>query len=103
MKAEPAAGVAVSVTVVPGANVAEHATPQLMPAGLLVTVPEPDPVLLTWRAGLPPVDANVAVTLVAALMVTVQVPVPEQPPPDQPVNVEPASPSAASVPEVPFT
>jgi hypothetical protein len=43
-----------------------------------------------------------AVTEVAALIVTVQVPVPEQPPPLQPVNVEPAEGVAVSVTEVPL-
>jgi hypothetical protein len=33
---------AVRVTEVPDAYEAEHVAPQLMPAGLLVTVPEPD-------------------------------------------------------------
>src|SRR5438094_9989412 len=47
---EPAAGVAVSVTAVPFANDAEHAAPHEMPAGALVTVPVPAPVLLTVSA-----------------------------------------------------
>ncbi len=34
---------------------------------------------------------NVAVTFAAAVIETVQVPVPVQPPPDQPVNVEPTA------------
>src|SRR5256712_10130575 len=41
--------------------------------------------------------ANVALTLVAALSVTVHVPVPEQPPPLQPVKVEPAAGAAVKV------
>jgi hypothetical protein len=36
-------------------------------------------------------SVNVAVTVAAAVIDTVQVPVPEQPPPDQPVNVEPTA------------
>src|SRR3989442_4881316 len=38
---EPAAGAAVSVTVVPGAYDSLQSLPQTMPAGLLVTVPLP--------------------------------------------------------------
>src|SRR5437667_37587 len=45
--------------------------------------------------------ANVAVTVVAALTVTVQVPVPEQPPPLQPLEMEPAAGAAVSVAEMP--
>ena len=41
-------------------------------------------------------------TVWAALIVTVQVPVPEQPPPLQPVNVEPAAGVAVSVTAVPL-
>jgi hypothetical protein len=44
---EPTAGVAVNVTKVPLPNDAEHVPPQLMPAGLLVTVPFPVPPLVT--------------------------------------------------------
>src|SRR2546425_8732198 len=46
-------------------------------------------------------SVNVAVTVVAALRVTVQAPVPEQPPPLQPVKVEPAAGAAVSVTAVP--
>jgi len=100
VKVEPAAGVAVKITVVPPAYAAMHVAPQAMPAGLLVTVPIPEPVLFTvsvkaWRA-------KVAVTVVAAFRVTVQVPVPEQPPPLQPEKVEPAAGAAVKVTAVPL-
>jgi len=42
-KTDPDAGVAVSVTVVPPENVLEQEVPQLIPVGLLVTVPDPVP------------------------------------------------------------
>ena len=42
-KVEFGAGAAVSVTAVPGAKPAAQVVPQLMPAGLLVTVPVPVP------------------------------------------------------------
>ena len=45
---------------------------------------------------------KVAVTVVAALRVTVQVPVPEHPPPVQPLKVEPATGAAVSVTAVPL-
>ena len=41
-------------------------------------------------------------TVVAALIVTVQVPVPVQPPPLQPVKVEPAAGAAVKVTAVPL-
>ena len=40
-KVEPSPGVAVRVTVVLGSNSCEHAEVQLIPAGALVTVPDP--------------------------------------------------------------
>jgi hypothetical protein len=43
----PAAGVAVSVTSVPPGYVALQPLPQLIPEGLLVTVPLPLPLLIT--------------------------------------------------------
>lgn len=42
-KTEPVAAVAVSVTTDPLTKLAEHVVPQLIPAGLLVTVPPPLP------------------------------------------------------------
>src|SRR5207244_814751 len=100
VKVEPAAGVAVNVTVVPLAKLAEQVAPQLIPAGELVTVPLPVPALLTVSAKVG--RAKVAVTVVAALRVTVQAPVPEHPPPAQPVKVEPAAAVAVSVTAVPL-
>ena len=93
VKAVTAAGAAVKVTAVPVGSDAEHVAPQLMPAGVLVTVPVPSPDLLTVSEKVG--SAKVAVTVVAALSVTAQVPVPEQPPPLQPAKVEPAAGAAS--------
>jgi len=95
---EPASGVAVSVTAVALANAAEHVVPQEMPVGALVMVPLPAPLLLTVSEKL--WSAKLAVTDVAPLIVTVQVPVPVQPP-LQPVNVELAAGAAVRVTTVP--
>src|SRR5438093_4715313 len=100
LKVEPAAGAAVSVTEVPLANAAEQVAPQETPAGALVTVPLPAPALLT--VSVKDCKAKVAVTEVAALIVTVQVPLPVQPPPLQPVKVEPAAGAAVKVTRVPL-
>jgi hypothetical protein len=56
---EPAAGVAVSVTPLPGENEAEQVPGHEIPAGELVTVPEPEPVTDTLSEGdvLPPSTA----------------------------------------------
>lgn len=106
VKVEPAAGLAVSVTLVPVLKLAaqlDAVTPaavgvaQLMPAGLEDTVPEAEvePRLdLTVRVF--GASAKVAVTLRAVLIVTVQVPVPVQAP-LQPVKVEPEAAVAVSV------
>jgi hypothetical protein len=95
---EPASGVAVSVTAVPGVTDCEHVAPQLMPAGLLVTVPEPVPFFVT--VSVTGVAVNVAVTDVSALTVTTHVPVPVQAP-LQPANVEPVAAAAVNVTDVP--
>jgi len=50
-KPKPAAGVAVNVTCVPAGKVCVQVAPQSMPAGVLVTVPEPEAVTVT-RTGL---------------------------------------------------
>jgi len=52
-KTDPAAGTAVSVTVVPPENDREQVVPQLMPLGLLVTLPLPVPFLGTWSVNVP--------------------------------------------------
>ena len=57
-----------------------------MPVGVLVTVPEPLPDGKTVRRKV--LRVKLAVTVVAAVTLTSQVPVPEQPPPDQPVKFE---------------
>ena len=49
-KTDPEAGTALSVTVVPPENDREQVVPQLMPLGLLVTVPLPAPFLVVPRA-----------------------------------------------------
>jgi hypothetical protein len=96
---EPATGVAVSVTMVLMLNETAQVGLQLMPAGVLVTVPLPAPALVTVRRKVGTV--KLAVTVVAALIVTTQVPVPEQPPPLQPLKVDPAAATAVNVTWVP--
>ncbi len=76
--------------------------PQLMPAGFEVTVPLPVPFSVTVSGKVWACRVNVAVTVVAAFMVTTQEPVPEQPPPLQPVNVEPPAAAAVRVTTVPL-
>jgi len=53
-KTDPEAGVAVNVTVVPVEKDLEQVVPQLIPVGLLVTVPEPVPDFKTCRVFVPP-------------------------------------------------
>ena len=101
--AEPDAGVAVSVTEVPSVKVAEQVAPQLMPAGLLVTVPLPCfPTVSVRMVGVEDVLVKGAVTLRAALIVVVHVSaVPEQLP-LQPEKDEPLAGLAVSVTVVPL-
>ena len=64
---EPEPAEAVSVTDVPFANDAEQVEPQSIPAGELVTEPDPLPDVLTVSVTF---GTNVAVTVAAALSVT---------------------------------
>jgi hypothetical protein len=95
---EPAAGVGVKVTTVPVGNPATHVGPQSMPAGWLVTVPDPMPFFCTVRFDeLDPV-VKVAVTDGLPTMTTTHVePLPLQPAPLNPLNAEPLAGAAESV------
>src|SRR3954447_2689485 len=72
-----------------------QAVPHAMPAGAEVTEPLPLPARVTVSGKV--WSVNVAVTVVAAVSVSVHGVVPLQPPPDQPVNVEPVAATAVSV------
>jgi hypothetical protein len=98
-----ALGVAVRVSTVPVVKPAEQVAPQVMPAGLDVTVPLPEPLLVTDSVGLGGAvpTLKVAVTDFTASMVTLQVPAPEQAP-DQPAKVEPKSGVAVRVTKAPW-
>jgi hypothetical protein len=73
----PEPGVAVRVTLVPGAKFAVQVPVlQLIPAGLLVTVPVPVTLTDNWL-----VPEKAALTDFAAVMLTAQVPVPLHAPP----------------------
>src|SRR5690606_16511120 len=78
---EPLAGAAVSVTEVPGAYDWSQSVPQLMPAGIDVTVPVPLPLRLTTSELL---SAKGASTVTGAVTVRLHGAVPVQPAPDQP-------------------
>jgi hypothetical protein len=88
VKTEPVAGVSVRVTAVPGAKLALQVAPvaveQLIPAGVLVTVPVPDPARVTETVSLPLEGVKVSVTFAAAFIVTLHVPVPVHAPPHPP-------------------
>jgi len=70
------------------------------PAGVLVTVPAPVPAFATVNLKL--CSAKVEVTVVAAVAVTMQGPVPLHPPPLQPTKVEPVAGIAVKVTTVPL-
>src|SRR6476619_201094 len=85
---------AVRVTLVLTGKLTAQAVPQLMPAGLLVTVPRPSPMSATEISR--GIAAKLALTSRSAVRVTVHDPVPLQAPP-QPANVEPAAGEAVNV------
>jgi hypothetical protein len=95
VKLEPAAATAVSVTDAPLTKLNWQVAPQLMPAGLLVTVPPPVPDLLTVR-GIGS-NVNVAVADLAALIDTAQVLDEPVHAPLQALKLDPAAAAAVSV------
>lgn len=99
VNAEPADGEAVRVTEVLVSKAALHVVPQSMPAGELDTPPLPAPALFTVSTTC---GTNVAVTVRAADMVTVHVPVPEQSP-LQPEKRDPLPGAAVMVTTVPVS
>jgi hypothetical protein len=80
-------GVATRVTTVPIPNASTQSEPQVTPDGVLVMVPAPAPVRFTVRLN---TRVNVAVTSLAAFMVTAHAAVPVHAP-VQPVNADPMS------------
>lgn len=99
LKVESESGVAVKVTDVPVGKSAEQVAPQLIPAGLLVTVPLPPPALVT--VSLKAVE-KVAVTDLLAFMTTVHVAAVLIQSPLQPVKTELVAASALRVTVVPL-
>jgi hypothetical protein len=93
LKDDPAEVVAASVTVVPCLKACAQVEPQLIPAGLEVTVPDPLPALANVSVLF---VSNLAVAVRSALMARVHFPVPEQAP-DQPAKDDPAEAAAVSV------
>jgi hypothetical protein len=84
-KNELVPAVAVRVTWVPSGNPALQVGAQLMPVGVLVTLPVPVPVRLTLKTGN---RLKVAVTELLAFKVTEQPPEPLHPLPVQPTKYE---------------
>ena len=104
-KVDPVSGAAVKVTRVPLLYVPEQVLPQLMPAGLLVTVPLPVPDFVIERVKVcGACGLKVAVQVLLAFIVTeiVTEPVVVQPVPLQPAKVEPVAGVAVKVTEVPL-
>lgn len=102
---EPDLGASVSLTDVPEVNFALQVVPQLMPEGLLVTVPVPAPALSTVSGMGEAVRLKVAVTDFADLRETVQVAALPLQAPDHPANLDPdfeVSVSLTDVPELNF-
>jgi hypothetical protein len=99
-KKKRGSGVGVRATTVAPGNVNEQVAPQSIPAGALVTLPVPLPDFVTESPKLP--RLKVAVTALAAFIVTEQAPVPEHAP-LQPANTEPGEALLVSETTVPDT
>jgi hypothetical protein len=95
---EPAAANAVRFTLCPKVKTCEQTVPQLIPAGLDPTVPEPAPDVRTVSVS--GSRENVATADLAWVMPTVHTPVPEHAP-DQPAKPEPVAAVAVNVTVVP--
>lgn len=87
-KDEPDAGEAVKITLVFSLKVALHVEPQSMPAGVLVTVPVPEPVSVTESSLAIVSMLNIAVTAALLARATVHLPIPVHAP-DHPAKAEP--------------
>ena len=98
---KPEFGAAVRVTVVPAVNGAEQVWPQLMPAGVLLTTPIPEPVSETVSCTGAGNAAKAAATEVAPFTATVQTAAVPEHAPDQPANEFPLTGVAVSVTDVP--
>jgi hypothetical protein len=97
-KDEPVVAVAVRVTGVPWLKVALQVCPQLMPAGVLTTLPLPVPPRVTANAG---EVLKLAITEAFCVNVTLQAPMPLQEP-DHPAKKEFCAGAAVSVTWVPL-
>jgi hypothetical protein len=93
-KCDPVAAIAFRVTLEPKTNGALQRSPQSIPAGVLVTVPRPVPVLATTIGKLS--RSKTAVTAAAAVSETVQLPLPVQAP-VQALNLDPTAGCGVSV------
>src|SRR5947209_9954200 len=100
VKVEPVVAEGVSVTCVPLLKLALHVVPQLIPAGLLVTVPVPVPAFVTETWHVTGLVVQLALTDCAAFIVTTQLPLPLHAP-VHPVKVEPVVAAGVSVTCVP--
>jgi len=97
-KVELVAAVAVRVIEVPGLKLALQACPQLIPDGLLLTLPVPEPLKTTVSTG---EVLKFAITEVFCISVTLHTPVPLHPP-DHPAKNEFAAGDALSATWVPL-
>ncbi len=100
MNIEPVDADAVSVTAVPWLYASEQSEPHEIPPGDELTVPLPPPLLPTDSVYV--LSVNVAVTVFAASIVTVHVPMLLQPAPLQHSNYDAADDDAGSVTVVPW-